>query len=342
MSAVLASPRLPVLVRLLPWAAVLLPLLMLAVGALVTWRSTWRDSQAELVRSADAAAEYGTRVLSAHLLLTGRMNDLVRGMSDDQLRASEARLHAALGRLLTELPQADASYVVSASGEPLVSSNLFPLPRGINTAADRDFFRALAQPDAPAVHVSRPYIGRLDNLPFFAVSRRREGTGNLPTSSGFDGLVNVSVRPAPLADSMRLMLGNPADTATLVRSDGQMLVRTNSEEGHLPSIRPGSQFGAVAASGQRDAAYQAISTVTGQPVLVALRKLEGFPVYASVNRPRSAIVAAWQEGFAAGKEKGYSEGFKMGKGCLFAAFKRLKDIRNDLEELEDTMEQQLR
>ncbi len=295
MSPYPASPRLPVLVRLLPWAAVLLPLLIMVAGAWLSWRSVWTDSRAELVRSADAAAEYGARVLNAHVLLTGRMNDLLRGLSDERIRADEARLHAALERLLTELPQADASYVVSSTGEALVSSNIFPLPRGMSTAADRDFFLALSQPGAPAVHVSRPYIGRFDNLPFFAVSRRREGTGNPPTASGFEGLVNVSVRPALLADSMRHLLGGPADTAALLRGDGQMLVRTHRTEGQLPSLRASEQFNRTVSGGHRDAVYQSTSAVTGEPVLVALRKLEGFEIYAAVNRPRAAIVTTWQE-----------------------------------------------
>ncbi len=295
MPTLLALPRLPLMVRLLPWAAVLLPALILGVGAWVAWRSVWRDSQAELVRSADAAAEYAARVLNAHVLLAGRMNDLLRGMSDEQIRGNEARLHAALEKLLAELPQADASYVISSSGEALVSSNVFPLPRGMNTAADRDFFIALSQPNAPAVHVSRPYIGRFDNLPFFAISRRREGTGNLPTASGFEGLVNVSVRPAQLADSMRFLMGGRADTAALLRSDGQMLLRTHREDGALPTVRPSARFGAIAAAGQRDAVYQIDATADGQPALIALRKLDGFALYAAVMRPRSAIVAEWQE-----------------------------------------------
>ncbi len=295
MSQPYASPRLPVLVRLLPWAAVLLPLLIMAVGALVSWRSVWRDSQAELVRSADAAAEYATRVLNAHVLLTGRMNDLLRGMSDEQILREEARLHAALKQLLTELPQADAAYVVSAGGEGLVSSNVFPMPRGMQVAADRDFFLALSQPGTPAVHISRTYIGRLDNLPFFAVSRRREGTGNLPGASGFEGLVNVSVRPAQLAETMRSLLGGRADTAALLRADGQMLVRTHRENGPQPVLRASTEFSAFAAAGRRDAVYMMNSGITGETVLVASRQLDGFALYANVGRPRSAIVTEWQD-----------------------------------------------
>jgi PAS domain S-box-containing protein len=286
------------MVRLLPWAALLLPVLILSAGAWVAWRSVWRDSRAELVRSADAAAEYATRVLNAHVLLTGRMNDLLRGMSDDQIRTNEARLHAALQRLLAELPQADAAFVISSTGEALLGSNIFPLPRGMQVAADRDFFTALSQPDAPPVHVSRPYIGRFDNLPFFAVSRRREGTGNLPSASGFEGLVNVSVRPGQLAERMRHLMGGRADTAALLRSDGQMLVRAHREDGPQPTLRATAQFGAIAAAGLEDTVYETTSPADGQPVLAALRKLDGFSVYATVARPRAAIVAQWQDAVA--------------------------------------------
>ena len=99
-----------------------------------------------------------------------------------------------------------------------------------------------------------------------------------------------------------------------------------------------------AAAAERKPATAAKSTVGGKgtgssPYGNGRREEEGFP---GKGKGSSPYGKGWQEGFAAGKEKGYSEGFKMGRGCLFAAFKRLKDIRNDLEELEDTMEQQLR
>ena len=66
---------------------------------------------------------------------------------------------------------------------------------------------------------------------------------------------------------------------------------------------------------------------------------EGFP---GKGKGSSPYGKGWQEGFAAGKEKGFSEGVKMGKDILFSTFKRLANIRHDLESLEDDMEQHLR
>ena len=54
----------------------------------------------------------------------------------------------------------------------------------------------------------------------------------------------------------------------------------------------------------------------------------------------------WEEGFAAGKGKGmckgWEDGFKEGKATLFSFYARLSTLSNDLEDLKEDMENQLR
>ena len=288
------TSRLPLLVRLLPWAAVLLPSLILVVGAWATWGAAWRDARAELTRSADAAAEYSTRVLGAHVQFTGRVNDLVRGLSDDQIRADEARLHLALAQLTTELPQAESSHIISRDGENLVSSIIYPVPRGLAPSRGRDYMLALAAADAQAVHVSQIYTSRIGNQPFFAISRRRDSSGS-SNGNGFNGVVSVSVRPTQLAASTRQLLGGTTDSSALIRSDGQMLMRTLHDSQPLPTLAADNPFYAMVSAGHRSTIYQIKSPVDGRPLLVVLRKLENFPLYASATRPRAAIVGAWRD-----------------------------------------------
>ena len=83
----------------LPWllaGAVMLPLLVAGAGAWLAWRGTWDSARSELSHAADSAAEYMRRVLDGHRAAADRVNDLLRGLSDEEVRAQEAALHARL------------------------------------------------------------------------------------------------------------------------------------------------------------------------------------------------------------------------------------------------------
>lgn len=84
-------------------AAVLVPLGIMAVQAAFRWDEVWKQAETELSRTADAAAEYSLRVLDGHRLALDRVNDLLRGLLDDDIRARELELHNALRRLLPRL-----------------------------------------------------------------------------------------------------------------------------------------------------------------------------------------------------------------------------------------------
>ena len=105
-----ASPfRLPRRSRflILPIASVLLPIMMVVVGGWIGWRATWVGASDQLGHEADAGAEYASRVLAGYVVATGRINDMLRGLSDQQIREHEAEIHTTLGQLVAELPQAN-------------------------------------------------------------------------------------------------------------------------------------------------------------------------------------------------------------------------------------------
>ncbi|WP_140880838.1 PAS domain S-box protein [Muricoccus nepalensis] len=279
-------------------ALVLLPLLVMAAGVWSAWRETWRAAAGELERSAAAGAEFGLRVLTSYAVAAGRVDAVLRGLSDEEIRARESDLHVELNALVVEVPQAEASYVVDRGGYPLVSANLYPLPRGRPVAADRDFFAALRDPKAPALHVSRVQEGRFDGLPFFAVSRRRTRTGNRGLPPGaFDGLVNLSVYPDRLRGALSRVAGHPRDVVALLRDDGEVLVR-GGPEGAAGLPRDGRALAEAEAAPER-ALYREGGAEGAEPSLVAVRRIEGWPVLAVAGRTRGAILADWRAEVAA-------------------------------------------
>ena len=279
-------------------ALVLLPLLVMAANAWSAWRGTWHSAAADLERTAAAGAEFGLRVLSAHAVAAGRVDAVLRGLSDDEIRARERELHAELKALVVEVPQAEASYVVDRDGYPLVSANLYPLPRDRPLAADRDFFIALRGEGAPDLHVSRVHEGRYDGLPFFAVSRRRTRTGNTGLQPGaFDGLVNLSLYPDRLRTGLSRVSGHPGDAVALIRDDGAVLVRGGGPEG-APGF-PGNGHALVRPMQGSGGALYREGEGAEEAALVAVRQVEGWPVHAAASRTRRAIVSDWQDTVAA-------------------------------------------
>ncbi len=268
----------------LPAAALLLPLALLLGGGLLSWRNTLAEAEAALRQSADTGAEFGTRVLAGYVVSAGRVNDLTRGLSDAEISAREESLHRQLADLIPDVPEAEAAYVIDRTGTALLAANLFPVPRDRPTAADRDFFVALRADSPPRFHISQVYVSRFDGVPFFAVSRRRSGTANGLAPDAFDGAVNLSVYPHRLQPAMRRLLRQDGDALALIRDDGEALASTAIASPQGVSA-PGLA-GAAAPTGR------ALRREGG--MILAVQKLEGFPVLAVASRPLAAVAADWR------------------------------------------------
>jgi PAS domain S-box-containing protein len=286
--------RRPLAANLLLAAAVALPLLLTGIGAWLSWRSTWREAEADVQRTADAAAEYARRVLDAHRTAVDRVNDLLRSLTDEEIRAREGELHQMLRTLVTETPQLQTAYVGDRFGRLLVSASLYPVPREADFS-DREFHQILSASDQPAVAITRVYRGRLENNLFFAVARPRRGTGNLDRSPGtFDGQANVSVDLEEIGAGLRQISGRPGDALALVRTDGEILSRSISLPGQLPvRLSPDSGMLAAMRAGVERALVVAPSGVDGVVRIGAYRRVAGWPVYVSAARRRSDVVQAW-------------------------------------------------
>ncbi len=290
-----ASPRHWTSIRLLPVVAVLVPLSILALVGWFVWQAAWREARSEMDRSAESAAEYAKRALEGYSVTAGRINDRLMGLSDKVILESQGSLHLEVKAILDEQSQTEVSYVLDRDGYALLSSDLFPVVRTVSLA-DRDYFQAFRVPEPPDIFISETFFGRFDNRLLFSLARPRTQGGNDPSPDGFDGLVVVSVRPAVLAEGLRSLLPGPTDKLALVRTDGAGLSTTNTTIAEPVTLQPvpaQSPFHAFARAGEVSAVYESTDVVSDRPALIAMQKVDGFPVYAVSLRPRSVIVAAW-------------------------------------------------
>jgi two-component sensor histidine kinase len=291
------SPDEQRIASLLPLMALLVPLGMMVGGGWLMWRAVWADATAELIRTAGATAEYGARALNGYALGASRINERLRGLSDQDITRSEAELHFGLQRFVAEMPQTTLIHVVDRTGHPLLANTVLPVPRE-TSLADRDYFQAFSQGQASGVFISRQFQSRFDGHLLFSVSRPRTGTGNvLPAGSEFDGVIAVSVDPNVLAQGMR-RLPAPTDGVALVRNDGFIISQSSGQPAPLEPIPPESPFHAIVAGTRAERAYRSTRMIDGAAAVFAVAPVEGFAVQATSLRPRAAIVAQWRRSMA--------------------------------------------
>ncbi|ONG52442.1 hypothetical protein BKE38_14445 [Pseudoroseomonas deserti] len=278
--------------RLLFWAVILLPGTILALQSWQAWEQSWAEASVEMERSAAAAAEYARRVLDGHRLLAQRANDLLIGLSDDTIRQEEAAISSQLAQLVEE---SGGERMVSISafddeGEPLVSGSMLGLPRD-GRYATRDYNRLLRAAAPPRALISGPYEGRIGGTRFFAVSMRREHSGNAQPAGAYDGVINVTIRIPEASAALQRLLKNPADQLALRRRDGAALAQTAADDGSWAAaqrlLQPALQAGAREGELRRPWSREA-----GQSVVV-FHAVEGWDVYAVATRPRAEIIADW-------------------------------------------------
>jgi len=288
-------PRL-VALRWLAAAAIGVPIVLVAALGLASWHAAWRGAGRELARSADAVGEYMLRVLDGHRVAADRVNDLLDHLSNAQIQEQEAALHQRLAQLLPDLPLVQTIAVLRPDGLMLLTANVYPVPRE-SYFADREWVGDLKLPDAPRVHISKLNIGRLDANLFFGVSRRRLMAERGGASDGYDGVINISVQPNKVAAGFADLVPDAGDHVGIVRTDGEILAQWPGLVAPPPPLTPATDpsFFAHLSANAQSAVYEPRSGEAGG--LVAFRRLQGFPVVATVTRSRAAIAGRWWQNF---------------------------------------------
>lgn len=281
---------------------ILLPLLLIAGTAWHGWTQAWRDAETELLRASDVAAEYLRRVLDGHDLRIQRAVDALAGLSDAEITAQEARLHATFRRIAGQEPDGSGPLTLFAfdrDSRMLVGATLHPVPRD-QDFAERDFNQSLRDPQAPEPQVGSIYVGRFDGRAFFTLARRRRDSGNPPAPDGYDGVVEVSVYVDGANQTLQHLLREPYDVLSLVRTDGVVLARSAGLGPSGPPLRvaPGSTPYNVIARGEERSIVYGPSSLDGVRRLAVYRRVEGWPVYAAAARPEAAVRATWWRAIA--------------------------------------------
>ena len=274
-------------------AAVVLPAAMFTYACWIGYRDIHDVADERIVRSLDVMQEQALKVLQTVDRTFAEVNEVARGMSDEDIRVDQPRLHERLANIVATMPQLQGILLLDRDGRPLVSSALASVPADKNFA-DRDYFRIQRDHDS-GTYVSDTRTPRLPGIgpDFFDLSHRLES----PDGS-FNGVIAVAVRPRYFEDFYNLIGRTPGSFYALVRNDGAYLARFPALADRSRRLSPESTFLSTIARGIDHGLYTADSNIDGVPRRFGFRKLPGFPVYALAGVTTAALRAEWLSSMA--------------------------------------------
>jgi two-component sensor histidine kinase len=186
-------------------------------------------------------------------------------------------------RLLAQaLPVVSTLWIIDAQGR-LIASSLENLPSSGQALdlSDRPYFK-VHRDGSPATVIVGPAIGVLTEQPYFALTRRVESS-----SGRFLGVVVVGFSPAAITQTFRTVQESFGAEVMVFRESGEVLVSV--PEGAEPYPDRRAPLDLLQGIGLDE-------VVEGPPAgnrNAFAWRLHGYPVYVSVELPRSIVVDRW-------------------------------------------------
>ncbi|QPF92023.1 hybrid sensor histidine kinase/response regulator [Bradyrhizobium commune] len=275
--------------RLLQWmmaASLALPIALFAIAATISYTSTLDIADREIERTLDVAHEHALKVFETIDRSLAELNEVVRGLPDEVIRAREPVLHQRLKQLADSLPQLKSAWIFDANGKSLVNSLASPPPD--QSFADRDYFYAHVDQSigtfiGASLTPRPPYQGAR----FFGVSRRRSSD-----DGSFIGVIQASVLPEYFESFYARIGSDPGSFFAMGRADGVVIA-------HFPRLDRDFQLDPGGPVGQKIAASPEHGLMTiawpsdGIERRIGYRRIAEYPIYVSAGLETSAIRARW-------------------------------------------------
>jgi two-component system, NtrC family, sensor kinase len=277
------------LLQLMMIASLVLPAALFAYASWVSYTDIHAVADERVHRSLDVMQEQALKVFQTVDRTFAEVNEIVRGMSNEDIRVDEPRLHERLARIVATMPQLHAILLVGRNGRPMAASSLSAVPENV-LLNDRDYFQAQLERDA-GTYVSdmrSPRLPGIGTSDFFDLSHRLESS-----DSSFNGVIGIAVRPSYFEEFYKLIGATGGSFYALVRSDGAYLARYPLLGDRSRRLSPASTFRVEIGKGIDHGLYTANSEIDGISRRFGFRKLPGFPVYAVAGTTSAALRAEW-------------------------------------------------
>jgi signal transduction histidine kinase/CheY-like chemotaxis protein len=278
------SAPVPVALRALLAASILLPLLFLLGTALHDWRRLSGEAYADVSRLSAIAKEHALKVVETNALVLDRVEDSVRGLTWAEIEARSAGLQQHLRALDEGIAQITSLHLARPDGTVVVLSSVWPTPP--ISIAGRDYFKAIAEGGAQGLVFGEPVVARFTGIVTFAMARRR-----VSGTDAFDGLLIGSVLPGYFQAHWYELGQSRAVSIALLRRDGQpLVVYPRGDSDLIPRPDP-----AAIPRGIAQASYVPVIERIGErgENLAAFRQVGEYPLVVAVTLSMESVRAEW-------------------------------------------------
>ena len=263
-------------------ASLAVPLLLLAIAAWQNYRLVRSQAEERVMIEAGELHEHALNTVKTYAIVLAWIDARTRGLDWGRIEHDE-ELHRFLSDLDT-LPQIDEVWMADAAGRPQVSGRSSPIPP--IDVSDRDCFAAEQEQDV-GIFVGREQIGALTHAPEFDICERRS-----TADKAFEGIIVVSARPAYFSEFYRTVSEDKRFAASLVRSDGSLLVRYPT----LPApavLARGNAFMQAIASKPDRGLFSGRGETDGIERFFAYERIEDYPLYVAYGIPTRDVLVSW-------------------------------------------------
>jgi PAS domain S-box-containing protein len=261
--------------RRLLLASLLLPLLLFSALAMYDRTQSLRATKRDLLATLDTLHGHAERVFEFQALALGAVAERLRGRTQAEILADAPAHHAYLRALRDHTRGVLGLVVFDADGRPVVDSDRFPAPGGIDVS-DREYFRWHRDRPGSEPFVSSPVRSRAaSGAPTFFVSVRRP---DVQGGGGFAGVIATGIRQASFAGYWDRAVPDPDASVVLFRRDGTILARRPPIDPETsPRFPPEAPVMQAVASGREREVIQGTSPIDRTDRFVAYRRVERFP-----------------------------------------------------------------
>src|SRR5437867_2130590 len=109
------------LLQLMMIASVVLPAVLFVFASWLSYHHEYAVADDRIERSLDILHEHTLKVFQTVERAIAEVDEVVRGMSDDDIQKDQSRLHDRVKRIVDALPQLRAIFLIDREGRPLLS-----------------------------------------------------------------------------------------------------------------------------------------------------------------------------------------------------------------------------
>jgi two-component sensor histidine kinase len=267
--------------RLLRFAAVIGPLLLLAIVAVILWQQERARATEEVERSLEVLRQHVGRLVESQELLLAYIDDVVGPLSWDEIAAS-ATIHRRLGELSRHSELTRSIALIDGAGRLRATDAVFPVAPA--DLSDRAYFRNL-QADDRRLEIGERITSRLRGEDLFTFARRRSG-------QGFDGVIAAGISAREFRSFFESLRTDKRTAIAVTRSDGVVLVR--SPPSPPQTLAPGTAFRQSVSAAARGV-YETTSPIDGRRRLVGFSRVGELPIVVSYAVAKAALIEQWAQ-----------------------------------------------